>query len=160
MIACLRHCYCTKLFGLLWAGNFVLARYATAARRPWLQSFLTTTTSFVTSKTDHEDDDDVMRVLYFLTTSSQHTQHPSDRGPKTNAPTSSKITNTNPTNAPNSPFFNNTLSQTGDCREQMHQHLLCRHSRARGDLCRCLLLQHWQVSEVKMVIMIMRWWSW
>ena len=38
-------------------SSFVLARYATAARKPWLQSFLTTTTSFVTSKTDNEDDD-------------------------------------------------------------------------------------------------------
>ena len=64
-------------------SSFVLARYATAARKPWLQSFLTTMTSFVTSKIDDEDDNDVMRVSYFLTTSSL-----SVRGPKTNAPTS------------------------------------------------------------------------
>ena len=44
---------------LLWAGNFVLARYATAARRPWLKSFLTTMRSFVTGKIDDEDEDDV-----------------------------------------------------------------------------------------------------
>ena len=41
------------------AGNFVLARFVTAARRPWPKSFLTTMRSFVTGKIDDEDEDDV-----------------------------------------------------------------------------------------------------